>query len=78
MTLTFSTATLEGLVELLRLQLQLKQGPVHSVHHQHWLACAQAMAWRSTVSVCTHTPAEQQGMRRSAAREGTAPGSKPS
>lgn len=29
--------TLEGLIELIWLQLQLKQGPVHLVHHENRL-----------------------------------------
>lgn len=29
--------TLEGLVQLLRLQLQLQKSTVHFVHHQDWL-----------------------------------------
>lgn len=29
--------TLEGLVQVFRLELQLQQGTVHLVHHQDWL-----------------------------------------
>lgn len=46
---------LEGLVELLGLQLQLQQGPVHLVHHQDGLdAFSDGLAQHS---FCLHTHA---------------------
>ena len=69
---------LEGLVELLRLQLQLKQGPVHLVHHQHRLDALSNGLAQHRLCLHTHTCRPARDDAALAAREWTTPDSKSS
>lgn len=47
--------TLEGLEELIRLQLQLKQSPVHLVHHENRFDALSDGLPQYSLSLHTHT-----------------------
>lgn len=47
--------TLEGLEELIWLQLQLQQGPVHLVHHENWFDALGDGLPENSLSLHAHT-----------------------
>lgn len=46
---------LEGLEELIRVQLQLKQGTIHLVHHQDWFDAFSNSLPQNSLGLHTHT-----------------------